>query len=34
MAQETVPRGGDREDGPFLPGESFLTDYYLSLIHI
>ena len=28
MAQETVPRGGDREDGPFLPGESFLTDYY------
>ncbi|MFP3460795.1 NAD-glutamate dehydrogenase [Arthrobacter globiformis] len=28
MAQETVPRGGDRGDGPYLPGESFLTDYY------
>jgi glutamate dehydrogenase len=28
MAHETVPRGGDRGDGPYLPGESFLTDYY------
>ena len=28
MAQETVPGDGNGGGGPFLPGESFLTDYY------